>query len=176
MLTFLYCTFEGPQTEEFWGHITLNVAYCVWHGNYWLKYWWKPNENIKDKGWGHVGWSEYQLQTVLYVCFCVCVCAHPHVRLHMTVYFGAGGKWRRFSSPLTCGCLRPPWTEETWPPSSPLPPLRSRCYCSRPDKPPHRTSGPSMSSYLEDESNKEFLGFLDFKLTAKKRKKKNQDK
>lgn len=76
MLTFLYCTFEGPQTEEFWGHITLNVAYCVWHGNYWLKYWWKPNENIKDKGWGHVGWSEYQLQTVLYVCFCVCVRTH----------------------------------------------------------------------------------------------------
>lgn len=81
---------------------------------------------------------------------CICVCLERR-RSRLEVRDGG------FRSPLTSARLRPPWTEETWPPSSPPLPLRSLRCCFRPDKPPRRTSDPGMSFYLRRERTQRFI-------------------
>lgn len=114
----------------------------------------KPNKKIKKqkKVWG----ARVLISKSTTNCLVGLFCAPTFGFTYVCLFVGRLGDEGRSSSPLTCGCPRPPWTEETGPPSSPLLPLRPRCRRCCPGKPPCRTSGPRRSSYLEEESGREF--------------------
>lgn len=145
MLTVLCCTFEGPQKLKFEKHITLyleekSVVDMMLN----------PNK-LKDDMWEAL--------------------TSKSIRNAVSLF---QGRWEiseaGFSSPLTCGCLRPPWTEETWLPSTPPLPLHLHC-CLQLDTQPHKTSGPGTSFCLEGEKHVSMSGLTQCAFNVRRKRK-----